>query len=219
MGRFFGRLGCVAAVSLLLAACQSPQMAVSAIAPVSLSAPSGIALTSTAMPSGAAAEAPSGYVAFCKRDPSDCAAGEGEPDQVPFAPVVWDKLQAINVAVNAAIKPMEDEIHYGRVDYWTIPKDGYGDCEDYALAKRKALADAGISRRALRIAVAQLPSGEAHAVLTVVTDRGDYVLDNRSNEILPWRDAGLVWVARQMPDQVAWIVPGTGKTPMLLAAR
>jgi predicted transglutaminase-like cysteine proteinase len=210
---------CVAAVSLLLAGCQSPQMAVGAIAPANLAAPSGIALASTAMPAGAAAETPSGYIAFCKRDPSDCTVGEGEPDQVTFAPAVWDKLVSANVAVNTAIKPMEDEIHYGRVDYWTIPKDGYGDCEDYALAKRKALADAGLSRRALRIAVAQLPSGEAHAVLTVATDRGDYVLDNRTNEILPWREAGLVWVARQAPDQTAWITLGTGKTQMLLAAR
>jgi predicted transglutaminase-like cysteine proteinase len=212
-------MACVAAVSLLLAACQSPQMAVGAVAPANLAAPSGIARASTAMPSGATAEIPSGYIAFCKRDPSDCAVGEGEPDQVAFAPAVWDKLVATNVTVNTAIKPMEDEIHYGRMDYWTIPKDGYGDCEDYALAKRKALADAGISRRALRIAVAQLPSGEAHAVLTVATDRGDYVLDNRTNEILPWREAGLVWIARQMPDQLAWIALGTGRVPMLLAAR
>lgn len=209
----------MAAALLLLAACQAPQMAVGAIAPAGLAAPSGIALASTAMPSGMGAETPSGYAAFCKRDPSDCAVGEGEADQIAFAPAVWDKLQAANVSVNTAIKPMEDEIHYGRVDYWTIPKDGYGDCEDYALAKRKVLADAGISRRALRIAVAQLPSGEAHAVLTIATDRGDYVLDNRSNEILPWRDAGLVWVARQMPGQAAWVILGTGKTRILMASR
>jgi predicted transglutaminase-like cysteine proteinase len=219
MGRVFGQIGCVVVLSLLLAACQSPQMAVGAIAPANLTAPSGIVQASSVMPFGRAAETPSGYIAFCKRDPSDCAVGEGEPDQVAFAPAIWDKLQTANVTVNAAIKPMEDEIHYGRVDYWTIPKDGYGDCEDYALAKRKVLVDAGLSRRALRIAVAQLPSGEAHAVLTVATDRGDYVLDNRTNEILPWRESGLVWVARQTPGQIAWITLGTGKTPMLMAAR
>jgi len=218
MGRVFGHLIGAAAVSLLLAACQAP-MAVGAIAPADLAAPSGIATTSSAMQSGATVETPSGYVAFCKRDAADCAVGENEPDQISFAPALWDKLESINVAVNTAIKPMEDEIHYGRADYWTIPKDGYGDCEDYALAKRKALADAGLSRRALRIAVAQLPSGEAHAVLTVATDRGDYVLDNRSNQILPWQDAGLTWVARQAPGQLAWIAVGTGKVPLMLAAR
>ena len=30
----------------------------------------------------------------------------------------------------ATLKPEEDAAHYGVVDYWTIPKDGYGDCED-----------------------------------------------------------------------------------------
>ena len=28
--------------------------------------------------------------------------------------------------------------------------------------------------------------GEGHAVLTVKTDRGDFVLDNLTDEILPW---------------------------------
>jgi predicted transglutaminase-like cysteine proteinase len=219
MERIFGQLACAAAVSLLLAACQAPQAAVGAIAPASLTAPSGIMVASTVLPSGAVTQTPSGYLAFCKRDPVDCAVGEGEADQVSLAPALWDTLERVNVGVNAAIKPMEDEIHYGRADYWTIPKDGYGDCEDYALAKRKALADAGVSRRALRIAVVQLASGEAHAVLTVATDRGDYVLDNRSNQVLAWHDAGLTWVARQAPGAATWVALGTGRAPMMLAAR
>jgi predicted transglutaminase-like cysteine proteinase len=219
MGRIFGTLAGAAALSLLLCACQAPQAAVGAIGPANLAAPSGIASASSAMPSGANVETPSGYTAFCKRDPADCMVGEGELEHVAFTPALWNTLESINVAMNTAIKPMDDEIHYGRADYWTIPRDGYGDCEDYALAKRKALADAGISRRALRIAVAQLASGEAHAVLTVVTDRGDYVLDNLSNQILPWRDTGLTWVARQTSGQAIWAAVGSGKVPMMLAAR
>src|SRR5580698_3551224 len=148
MERVFAQFAGMAAVSLL-AGCQAPQMAVGAISPVNPSAPSGVVLLSTSMVSGAAVETPSGYVAFCKRDPADCASGEGEPDQVAFTPALWSTLESVNLAINTAIKPMEDEIHYGRSDYWTIPKDGYGDCEDYALAKRKALAEAGLSRRAL----------------------------------------------------------------------
>jgi len=66
---------------------------------------------------------------------------------------------------------MEDAAHYGRVDYWTIPADGMADCEDCALAKRKALIALGLPHRALRIAIGRLPSGEAHAVLSVSTDR------------------------------------------------
>src|SRR3954467_2777196 len=102
MGRLFARMGCAAAVSLLLAACQSPQMVVGAIAPANLAAPSGVALSSTAMQPGAAVEIPSGYAAFCKRDPADCAVGEGEADQVALTPAIWDKLLTTNVALNAA---------------------------------------------------------------------------------------------------------------------
>ena len=219
MGRIFARLAGAAAMSLLLAGCCAPQAVVGAIVPMNPARPSGLTMVSTPMEMGAAVETPSGYAAFWKRDPADCALGEGEPDQVAFTPALLSTLEFVNFAMNTAIKPMEDEIHYGRVDYWTIPKDGYGDCEDYALAKRKALADAGLSRRALRIAVAQLPSGEAHAVLTIATDHGDYVLDNRSNQILPWQDAGLTWIARQTPDQVAWVAVGSGKARLMLATR
>jgi predicted transglutaminase-like cysteine proteinase len=116
----------------------------------------------------------------------------------------WSKLQQVNMAFNAAIQPEEDAVHYGRVDYWTIPTDGFGDCEDYALAKRKALIEANFSPRALRIAVARSRQGEAHAVLTVATDRGDYVLDNLTNAVLPWNETSLAWIARQAPGEAQW---------------
>jgi len=106
---------------------------------------------------------------------------------------------------------MEDEIHYGRSDYWTIPADDFGDCEDYALAKRKLLLQAGLSPRGLRVAIATLPDGEAHAVLTVVTDQGDYVLDSRNDAVLPWRAAKLTWVARQTGEAMRWALVGRGE--------
>lgn len=218
MGQFAARISIIA-VMLLLAACQAPQLgAVGSIAPSGRQelAPQRI---STSMEIGAVAEAPSGYLAFCRRDPQDCAVGDDEAGQVVLTPEAWARLGQINMAVNDAIKPMEDTIHYGRVDYWTIPQDGYGDCEDYALAKRKALADAGFSRRALRLAVANLPSGEAHAVLTIVTDRGDFVLDNRNDQILPWADAGLVWLARQTADARDWTGFSARRPVLLLALR
>lgn len=217
MGAGFGRIAGMMAV-LLLAACQAPQgAAIGSIAPAELTTPS-LQRVSTSMEIGANVETPSGYTAFCRRDPADCAVGEGEAEQIALTPENWTRIQAVNTAMNTAIKPMEDEIHYGRVDYWTIPTDGYGDCEDYALAKRKALADAGFSRRALRLAVAELPSGEPHAVLTITTDRGDFVLDNRNNDILPWAGAKLTWLSRQTADAKDW-TGFSAKKPVLLAAR
>ena len=181
MGRKFGQMAALAA-ALLLAGCQSPQFAVSALpsSPVfpDRSAIAQNAEVSTPMPGGSATDAPSGYLAFCARQPAECADPPGASDTVPFNLAMWQTLQQVNTAYNAAIRPQADSVHYGRIDYWTIPTDGYGDCEDYALAKRKALIAANLSPRALRIAVAQSRQGEPHAVLTVATDRGDYVLDS-----------------------------------------
>jgi predicted transglutaminase-like cysteine proteinase len=96
--------------------------------------------------------------------------------------------------------------HYGRADYWTIPTDGYGDCEDYALTKRKMLMEHGFSAAALRVAIVVTPNQERHAVLTVVTDKGDYVLDNLKDEVLPWNLTGFRWVERQNPaSPLAWV--------------
>jgi predicted transglutaminase-like cysteine proteinase len=110
---------------------------------------------------------------------------------------MWSKLATINASVNDAIWPLDDERHFGRAEYWTIPTDGYGNCHDYALTKRKELADAGFSRRALRVAIVITPRNGRHAILTVATDKGDYVLDNLTNDILPWDKTGYVWIARQ----------------------
>ena len=60
-----------------------------------------------------------------------------------------------------------------------------GDCEDYALAKRDALIAAGIGSANALLATGVLPSGEYHAVLIVTTKRGDFVLDNLTNELRP----------------------------------
>jgi predicted transglutaminase-like cysteine proteinase len=195
--------------TLLLAACQSPDLVVSAIPPDSIAPIASTPIVqpveaSVPMPIGAPADAPSGYVAFCARQPAECADAPGKPDFLVLNPDIWRALQQTNSAFNAAIRPEEDAVHYGRADYWTIPTDGYGDCEDYALAKRKALVEAGFSPRALRIAVARSKEGEAHAVLTVATDRGDYVLDNLIDAVLPWKQTNLGWIARQMPDGAQW---------------
>jgi len=48
-----------------------------------------------------------------------------------------------------------------------LATDGHGDCEDYALLKRKLLLQAARPRPALLITVARDRNGDGHAVLTV----------------------------------------------------
>jgi predicted transglutaminase-like cysteine proteinase len=110
----------------------------------------------------------------------------------------------VNLAWNAAVKPMEDAAHYGVVDYWTVPKDGYGDCEDYALGKRQSLIAYGLPAQALSIAVVRTVDGTAHAVLAVATDQGAYVLDNLASAVLPWTTTHYIGVAHQVGGQSEW---------------
>jgi len=94
---------------------------------------------------------------------------------------------------------MDDSDHYGVTEFWTVPVDGEGDCEDYVLAKRKMLLLLGLPSSALRITVAVNNRFVRHAVLTVVTTQGDYVLDNAQDDILATEKVDYHWVERQDP--------------------
>jgi predicted transglutaminase-like cysteine proteinase len=202
--------------SLLLSACQSAgpdALPISAsIAPQAASnSTSDVIRISTPMPSGLAVEPPSGFVAFCQREPDQCVTATSAVATVNLAPATWRLLEQVNTAWNTAISPEEDAAHYGRVDYWTIPKDGYGDCEDFALAKRKSLHDFGLPMEALRLTIARTKDGSAHTVLVVATDRGDYVLDNLNASIQPWATTPYTWIAQQVPRQTSWAFVGSGQ--------
>jgi hypothetical protein len=57
------------------------------------------------------------------------------------------------------------------------------------------------------MAVVRLLGGEGHAVLTVVTDRGDYVLDNITDHVLGWQQTHYQWIERQdMTRKSGWVM-------------
>jgi len=162
---------------------------------------------------------PPGFVSFCIRFADQCMTENGQSASVPLTSAMWDELQNVNNAVNHALTPMTDLQHYGVPEYWNIPTDGKGDCEDYALMKRKELIAAGVPARALRIAVVRTSNNEGHAVLTVVTDHGDYVLDNLVNSVRGWDATDYQWVERQDPnDGQAWVaLSPAGNSPLVAA--
>lgn len=100
-------------------------------------------------------------------------------------------LNVVNTAVNRAIAPVHDG-----ADRWS-PDAAAGDCEEYALAKRQRLIALGWAPSQLLIAVADDPDLGAHAVLIAHTDQGDLVLDNLTDQILPWTDSRLTFLSRQ----------------------
>jgi len=99
--------------------------------------------------------------------------------------------------VNAHIKPVSDMEHWGVIDRWDYPSDGKGDCEDYALFKRKILIEEGFPRQALLMTVVKDEHNEGHSVLTVKTSAGEFVLDNMNDEVKPWDRTGYRFVKRQ----------------------
>jgi predicted transglutaminase-like cysteine proteinase len=96
---------------------------------------------------------PAGWVEFCARQPGECASTTTAPRDLTLSPEGWKDLVRINKSVNETIKPLTDLEHWGVVERWSYPDDGYGDCEDYVLLKRRMLIQSGWPREALLVTV------------------------------------------------------------------
>ncbi|MEZ0168172.1 transglutaminase-like cysteine peptidase [Microvirga sp. TS319] len=161
-----------------------------------------------------------GWARFCRQWPKECAIDPSEPAKIALTPQVWETLVGINRQVNAAIKPLTDLEHWGVDDRWDFAEDGYGDCEDYQLLKRKRLVAAGVPRRALRMTAVIDENGAPHAVMMVRTDRGDFILDNKRSAVLPWRETGYVYLQREGDTGSAWVSLGRAvASPVATAGR
>jgi predicted transglutaminase-like cysteine proteinase len=168
---------------------------------------------------GEQARPPIGWVQFCADHPKECDVAPTMPRDVVLSAKAWKDLVRINKHVNDTIKPMTDLDHYGVVEKWTYPDDGYGDCEDYVLLKRRMLIDAGWPREALLITVVRDAKGDGHAVLTVKTDRGELILDNQNPAVVPWYESGYQFVKRQSQSNPnVWISLGEQSRAPLTAS-
>ena len=170
---------------------------------------------------GGVTRAPIGWVEFCVEYKSECATKASAPRDIVLTAKTWSDLVKVNAWVNDAIKPVTDVEHWGVVERWNMGEDGYGDCEDYALLKRHMLMQAGWPREALLITVVRDKKGDGHAVLTVKTNRGEFILDNQEAQILAWNKTGYRFVKRQsQSDQNAWVALGEPRSaPATVSAR
>jgi len=170
---------------------------------------------------GAATRAPIGWVEFCSEYAPECETRPLDARDVVLTAKAWQDLLRINKWVNHSIKPITDLEHWGVVERWNYPDDGYGDCEDYVLLKRRMLMQAGWPRQALLITVVRDKRGDGHAVLTVKTDHGEFILDNQNEEVLLWSDTGYRYVKRQsQSDPNVWVALGDMRpAPATAAAR
>jgi predicted transglutaminase-like cysteine proteinase len=160
------------------------------------------------------------WAKFCDSNPAECAVNVAEPETIDLTPQVWKTIVSVNQRVNSTIKAVTDQDHWGVVDVWGFPDDGKGDCEDFQLLKRRILADNGLPRRAMRMTVVIDELGEGHAVLVIRTNKGDYVLDNKTSSVLPWTRTGYVYIKRESQDTVGWVsLGGIATSPTTTANR
>lgn len=169
---------------------------------------------------------PFGYVDFCMREPGECpelkqngfyqgvhpvttgAISQSEK-YIKYHPRrnsyysafenrVINHLQKVNDLVNESIHSVSDQEGFGVPENWRIPNLGeIGDCEDYALLKRKILIEKGWDYKYLSLAVVEQKNGEIHAVLVVRTQFGDFMLDNLEKSVKSWHKADYRWIKKQ----------------------
>ncbi len=139
---------------------------------------------------------PVGHYDFCKLYKNECNQISRSEAPLKLTQASWAKIQQVNMAVNAAIEPRTDMEMWGKEEVWSYPTQ-YGDCEDYALLKRRMLIEAGFPVNTLLMTVVRQPNGEGHAVLTIRTDRGDFILDNLEDSVKAWNQTGYTFLKRQ----------------------
>lgn len=139
---------------------------------------------------------PIGHYEYCMVHRKDCSIRALTAKPVKLTRKRWAQMVEANSYANHTIEPVTDFELYGVEEFWTLPKSR-GDCEDYVLMKRQYLMALGWPASSLLATVVLQPNGEGHAVLTVRTDRADYILDNLKDEIVSWDATEYKYLKRQ----------------------
>ncbi len=144
-----------------------------------------------------AAKVPVGYQIFCLKNPNECKGGGAS--QIVVTDKTMSLIKSVNASVNRSIRPRNDS----GADVWSASASS-GDCEDYVLAKRRALIKAGLPPSALRIAYVKTRKGEGHAILVVMADGKDWVLDNINGRVRPLTQSGYRLVSMSGANPRSW---------------
>lgn len=163
------------------------------------------------MPTGGRATQPVGHYEFCQREPQECRQVTARHAPIELSRKLWAAMVEVNDRINTQVVPRTDMEMWGREEFWSYP-DGFGDCEDYVLEKRRELMKLGIPAGDLLVTVVRQPNGDGHAVLTVRTGKGDYVLDNLEPRVLAWSDTEYTYLKRQSErNSGAWVTINDGR--------
>jgi predicted transglutaminase-like cysteine proteinase len=144
------------------------------------------------MKTGAAVVPPAGFIRFCVEHAQECLVSRQEPETVALTADHLAQLEQVQTEVNAEITS-----RVNASQSWEYAASGYGDCNTYALTKRRALIALGWPEETLLLAAAYTERGEGHLVLVARTAQGDLVLDNRLPQVVDWAQLPYRWIAVQ----------------------
>ena len=186
---------------------------------MALALPSGAMASATAlsMQTGRVTSQPIGHYEFCKQYKSECQPVKGSGAAPRVTDYGWDVVKEINRTVNFTVMPRTDLEQFGKEEVWAYP-DLAGDCEDYVLLKRQMLIARGFSPADALITVVRKADGEGHAVLTLRTSEGDFVLDNLEDEVKLWHDTPYRYLKRQASNNSGRWVTIEADTDVLVGA-
>jgi predicted transglutaminase-like cysteine proteinase len=129
-----------------------------------------------------------------------------------MSPERWNLVYQVNSYVNGKISAGQRCRALRRARILGLP-DGCGRLRRLCAAEEALSGRPRLSALGLLITVVLDEKNEGHAVLTVTTDEGDFILDNRRNEIRRWSDLDYVWLKRQSErDPREWVSLARGLT-------
>ena len=174
---------------------------------------------SPSMVTGGITSQPIGHYEFCQKYADECNIRSKVTPPPRVTDYGWGVIREINTSVNTTIVAMTDQEIYGKDEVWEYPTTA-GDCEDFVLLKRKKLIERGFSVADLVITVVRKPDGEGHAVLTLRTTDGDYILDNLTDDVKLWTDTNYTYLKRQASFNTGrWISIEDGRDVLVGALR
>ena len=174
---------------------------------------------SPSMVTGGITSQPIGHYEFCQKYSDECNIRNKMTPPPRVTEYGWGVIREINTSVNTTIVAMTDQEIYGKDEVWEYPTTA-GDCEDFVLLKRKKLIERGFSVADLLITVVRKPDGEGHAVLTLRTTDGDYILDNLTDDVKLWTDTNYTYLKRQASFNTGrWVSIEDGRDVLVGALR
>ncbi|MER8478329.1 transglutaminase-like cysteine peptidase [Mesorhizobium sp. M1163] len=171
------------------------------------------------MHTGGRTTQPVGHYELCQQIPQECNQRTPNRAPVELTRKLWATIVKINNSVNSKVAPRTDMEMWGKEEVWSFPK-GFGDCEDYALEKRRELMSIGVPAGDLLMTVVRQRNGDGHAVLTVRTSLGEFILDNLQPKVLSWTNTSYTYLKRQSDrNSGAWVTINDGRSDAVASVR